>query len=353
MIDIFLRSAERLTKSPFAIREVRPTAIILCLTVIVVTLFFGILIFPHPSEGSEVGKKLNKGELKDANGRTITVAKPYRHIISLYGAHTENLFYLGLEKQIVGVTRNEPFPEEAKQKPTFSYQDDPEKFIGSGADLVLVRPMIERGYPALIDRLERSGIAVVSLQPGTVDEMYQYWLALGLLTGKSPEAQAMVTQFKTEVARYQSIAKIRYHSSANSISSTDGVKRPRRVYFEAIHSKMKTFTPGAVALFALETAGGVNVATDAKASRGTNIGNYGKEKILSHASDIDIFLAQSGVMNQTSVELIKNEPGFGIIKAVKENQIYIIDEMIVSRPCFRLLQGIEKIGEILYRSNGD
>ena len=32
--------------------------------------------------------------------------------------------------------------------------------------------MIDRGYPQFITRLEKSGIAVVSLQPATVNEMY-------------------------------------------------------------------------------------------------------------------------------------------------------------------------------------
>ncbi|MBF0258216.1 MAG: ABC transporter substrate-binding protein [Desulfamplus sp.] len=309
---------------------------------------------------------LSKGsccEITDAGGRKIKINEPFKKIISLYGAHTENLFYLGLDTEIIGVTRNESFPEKAKLKPIFSYQDDPEKFLASGADLVLVRPMIERGYPDLIKRLEKFGITVISLQPGSVDEMYDYWLALGTLTGKQIQAEIMVSEFKAQAARYRAIYSERYYlADRNPDQGVDGKvyqsgnskkKMPRRVYFEAIHSKMKTFTPGAMALFALEVAGGVNVATDANASRGTNIGNYGKEKILSHASEIDIFLAQNGVMNQISVEVIKNEPGFGIIKAVKNNEIYIIDEMIVSRPCFRLLQGIEKIGEILYKSKYD
>ena len=37
-----------------------------------------------------------------------------------------------------------------------------------------------------------------------------------------------------------------------------------------------------------------------------------------------------------------------VIKAIKENKIYIIDEMIVSRPTLRLLKGIYEIGKILY-----
>ena len=92
---------------------------------------------------------------------------------------------------------------------------------------------------------------------------------------------------------------------------------------------MKTFSSGAMAMFALKTAGGVNVAKDAAPSRNTNIANYSKERILAKASIIDVFLAQTGIMNSVSIKQIKNEPGFRIIKAVKENQIYLIDENIV------------------------
>jgi iron complex transport system substrate-binding protein len=111
---------------------------------------------------------------------------------------------------------------------------------------------------------------------------------------------------------------------------------------------MKTFSQDSMAIFALETAGGINVADDAVPSRGTNIANYGKEKILSHAHEIDVYLAQHGAMNQPTVDEIRNEPGFGIIKAVQEGEIYIIDEEIVSRPTMRLLEGIRTIETILY-----
>jgi iron complex transport system substrate-binding protein len=53
-------------------------------------------------------------------------------------------------------------------------------------------------------------------------------------------------------------------------------------------------------------------------------------------------------MNTPSIALIKNEPGFQAIKAVKNNEIYILDERIVSRPTMRLLIGIFEIGKILY-----
>jgi iron complex transport system substrate-binding protein len=120
------------------------------------------------------------------------------------------------------------------------------------------------------------------------------------------------------------------------------------VYFEAIHSKMKTFAPDSMAVFALETAGGINIAADAKPVRNTNIAYYGKERLLSRGGSIDVYLAQFGAMNRPTKELIMNEPGFKTIKAVSEGEIYFVDEQIVSRPTMRLLDGIYNIGKILY-----
>ena len=270
----------------------------------------------------------------DQAGRKIVVTEPHHRIISLYGAHTENLFALGLDREIIGVSRHEDHPPRALKKPVFSYHDDPEKFLAAHPDLVLIRPMIDRGYPQFVARLEKSGITVVSLQPGTVDEMYTYWQILGVLTGRQDHALRMVANFQKAVLEF------------NTLTASIAVRK--KVYFEAIHNKMKTFSPDSMAVFALETAGGINIAADAIPVRKTNIAYYGKERILSRAAEIDVYLAQSGTMNQPSVSLIKNEPGYQVIKAVHHNQIYIVDERIISRPTYRLLAGITEIGKILY-----
>ncbi len=270
----------------------------------------------------------------DQSGRKIVIQQPHQRIISLYGAHTENLFALDLDVEIIGVSRHEDYPPQALNKPVFSYHDDPEKFLAARPDLVLVRPMIDRGYPQLIARLEKSSITVVSLQPGTIDEMFTYWTILGALTGRHERAAKMIANFQKAILEFNAL--------------TASIATRKKVYFEAIHSKMKTFSPNSMAIFAMETAGGINVAADAKPVRDTNIAYYGKERILARAAEIDIYLAQSGAMNRPSVSLIKNESGYQIIKAVQRNQIYIIDERIVSRPTYRLLTGITQIGEILY-----
>jgi len=270
----------------------------------------------------------------DQAGRTLTVANPFERIISLYGAHTENLFNLGLDNEIIGISRHETYPPQALKKPVFSYLEDPEKFLAVRPDLVIIRPMIDRGYPQFVSMLEKNGITIISLQPGNVEDMYIYWQILGLLSGKQQRAMKMISQFKAAVSDFKLL--------------TDAKTTKKRVYFEAIHSKMKTFTPDSMAVFALETAGGINIATDAKAVRNTNIAYYGKERILSRGRGIDVYLAQSGAMNKPTMKLIMNEPGFKTIKAVAEGEIYLIDEHIVSRPTMRLLDGIYNIGKILY-----
>ncbi|MCF6290890.1 MAG: ABC transporter substrate-binding protein [Desulfobacterales bacterium] len=272
----------------------------------------------------------------DDDGQTVPFSQPFTRIISLYGAHTENLFSLGLDAEIIGVTRSDDFPAQALDKPRFSYREDAEKFIAARPDLVLVRPMISRGYPQLLVKLKQAGITVVSLQPTNIKDAFVYWGKLGLLTGRQQRAAAMVRDFRA------GLAEIRKKLSV--IAEPDR----KTVYFEAIHSKMKTFSPSSMTIFALTAAGGRNVAVDADQVRNTNIAAYGKERILSHAHGIDVFLAQQGVMNKITRRMIIKEPGFSVIKAVRENEVYLIDEKLVSRPTMRLLKGIRLIGGILY-----
>jgi iron complex transport system substrate-binding protein len=136
------------------------------------------------------------GVITDDMGRKITAKVPFTRIISLYPGHTENLFSLGLDAEIIGVSPSETYPEKALAKPVFSYHDDLEKFLQARPDLVLIRPMIDRGYARLLAGLEKNGITVVSLQPGNLDEIYRYWQTLGTLTGKEAESGRMVAGFK-------------------------------------------------------------------------------------------------------------------------------------------------------------
>ena len=277
--------------------------------------------------------------ITDNSGRTTSFNKPFTRIISLYSAHTENLCSLGAADQIIGISTSDDYPSSILDKKRFSYREDPEKFIGSHPDLVLVRPMIERSYPQFIKKLENAGIKVISLQPGSVAELFDYWKTLGILTNRAEQAEEMIVSFQAGLKKIQ-----------DTLITIPADSRPK-VYFESIHKKMKTFSPTSIAMYVLDQAGGINIATDAIQVRKTNIADYGKERILKHALEIDIFLAQNGRMNPVTRQSILDEPGFNAIKAVREDRVYLIEESLVSRPTYRILEGVEILNGIFFPQN--
>ncbi len=273
----------------------------------------------------------------DSDGRHIIIEAPFSRIISLYPAHTENLVQLGAGEKLVGVSRNSrPFKGVPQNCRILGYRDDLERFLALKPDLVLIRPMISRSHPGLVRGLEKSGITVISLQPTSPAGLYDYWGKLGDIAGTQEAAAHMKTVFMQKV---ESLRKRVALIPAPML---------QKVYFEAIHRRMKTFAPNSFQVFCLETAGGINIATDAVRVRNTNIAAYGKERILAKAGMIDVFLAQRGRMNPVTRGEIISEPGFQVIKAVRNGQVYLVDEALVSRPTLRLTEGMERIFNILY-----
>lgn len=275
--------------------------------------------------------------ITDSDKRTLVFSQPFKRIISLYPAHTTNLLELGLNKEIIACG---PSDTQVPGRPVVQFQDDPERLLALKPDLVLIRPMISRGYPNLVRILEKNNVRVVSLQPAESGELFAYWEALGKLTGREEQAKAMIATFGKRLAAITA-----------PLQQVPKEKR-KRVYFEAIHKQMKTFAPNSIAMFVLESAGGINIATDADQMRETNIAAYGKERILAKAGQIDLYLAQSGRMNPVSVDDIVKEPGFGVIKAVRDNQVFLVDEEMVSRPTLGLLDGIGFVRSLLYPDYG-
>lgn len=273
--------------------------------------------------------------LVDEDGLNLEFTKPFRRIISLYPAHTENLLALGLDQELIGVAAGDKLPP-AAQRQVFSATDNPEKFLAARPDLILVRPMISQAHSGLMAQLRAAGITVVSLQPTGIEGLFAYWQALGTLTGREEQAAVMRSRFEAELALL--------------LAERDRVPKEQwpRVYFESIHGKMKTFAPSSMAIFVLESAGGVNVAADATARNNTNIAAYGKERILARAAEIDVFLAQEGQMNPVTKEMIGAEPGFQAIKAVAAGRVCLVDEELVSRPTMALLDGIRQVRGLLY-----
>ncbi len=277
-----------------------------------------------------------KIQFTDDSGFVIEMDEPAQRIISLYSAHTENLFSLGLEQEIIGVYKTDNYPPQVAKKTVYDYRSDPEKVIAAEPDLVLIRPFIERSKPEFVEALRKAKINVVSLYPESFDGFTQYIEKLGLLTGKEEKAQELLAQFENEILSIQTI--------------TAKVDKQVGVYFESTENNYRTVTSDAMPALAIKFAGGRNVASDAEGlQEGSSIAAYGAERILEKAVEIDVYVAQVGGMNSgVTAEGIKERPGFHAIKAVQEGRVYTISEKLISSPTFRFSKGVKELARMFY-----
>ena len=268
-----------------------------------------------------------------AETAALPLAGPFQRIVSLWPAHTAHLVELGLDREILAVSADDPLPG---KRPRIACDGDPARVIALKPDLVLIRPQISRDCPALVRALEQRNIRVLSLQPAKASQLFAYWEALGKLTGREREARTMIETFSRKLATITA-----------DVRQIPKEKR-KRVYFEAAHRPLHTFAPASLAMFVLESAGGVNVAADAERVRETPLAAYGRERLLAKADQIDLYLAQSGRTNPVSVDDILREPGFKAIPAVRKRQIFLVDEELIAQPTMALIQTIGFVKSLLY-----
>ena len=259
-------------------------------------------------------------------------------IISLYAAHTEVLLRLGARNNIIGVSQQESYagPETEGWRPeTYSFRDDVEKFLVAKPDIVLARPQHVAGGARMVDALEKAGIRVLAIQVVQASDLYGYWRRLAALVGKEEEAEAMIAEFDREVARYRA-------------ASDQSVHRPG-VFIESIHREVKTFTPDSIPAWLVELAGGRNVAVDARpATPGVVIADYGPERLLAKAAEVEFFISQEGAMNRTPLETVQSRDIYQPLAAFKRGRVLKIPESILARPTPSLLEGLAMIAKFLH-----
>ncbi|MDR1657693.1 MAG: ABC transporter substrate-binding protein [Deltaproteobacteria bacterium] len=251
-------------------------------------------------------------------------------IISLYAADTEILLRLGARESLVGISHQETYngPETNGwvRPQTFSIHDDVEKFLAAAPDYVLLRPQHLATAPALFDRLEKSGIRLWTRQCTKASELFDFWRDLGAIAGRTEEAGQMIAQFQKQVTEREKMAQI---------------NRPG-VFLESIHREIKTFTPESIPIWLMTLAGGRNVAADAKPTRpGLIVADYGPERLMEKASEVDVLISQEGPMNPINLDTITDRDIYRVLPAVKNGRVYLVPEELISRPTPSLLEGLE------------
>ena len=313
----------------------KTSGIILCLFIIVLLFSLGSCSVSQNKDKSAI---IDEKTFVDDMGNKFVIEKPYTKIVSLYSAHTENLYTIGAGDQLIGAHKTSIYPPEAAFLPRYDYKGDPEKLIAAEPDLVLSRPFVNRNYPEYIEALEKAGVNVVSLYPANNECFEKYVTILGMLTGKEKEVKDELEKLDERLQEVQNKVK--------DVKEED----KKTAFFEATQTQYRTVTTDSNPAKAIEMAGGINIASDVEpVEKGSTIAEFGLENIMLNADNIDVYISQRGAMNGGgSILSIEQRQGFDAVKAVREGKILELNEKLISSPTFRYYKGVNEIARMLY-----
>jgi len=260
--------------------------------------------------------------ITDDEGTAVTIPSEPRKIVSLTPATTETLFALGVGSRVVGVVEDVAnFPPEASSIPvvaTFSGVDV-EKIVSLGADLVVSGGAGLTQGPA-VEQLRRANIPVVVSYPTTIDQAIAGFRTIGQAVGAADAGKVLADDTKAKL-------------DALAASVANASHKPR-VFYE-IDNTNGIFTPPADSIYGemFKLAGADPISGDA---------NYSISLENLVAADPEVILLGDAAYGVTAADVARR-PGWGDMTAVKQGNIFPIDDITVTRPGPRLVDGLQAL----------
>lgn len=264
-------------------------------------------------------------KVEDGFGNKATIEKQPTKIVSLAPSNTEILFALGLNNEIVGVTNYCNYPEEASKKERVgdALNVNIEKILELAPDLVV---QYGPGKEDVNNELRNAGIAVLSYEPESIDEVISIIEKIGRITNTMIQAKAVTTDM---------MSKRDYIT--NRVSK---VEKKAKVFFEVWNEPLQAAGPGSFIDELIRLAGGENIAGDAEGA----YAQFDLEQLIER--NPDVYLMSEDFAAKT-VESVKARPGYSGISAIKNDRVYILDPLI-SIPGPRIVDGLEIVAKSIY-----
>lgn len=288
---------------------------------------------PEPNKQSDVTSTTQTTyplALKDDSGASVTLAAQPKRIISLVPSATETLFALGLEGNVVAVTKWDNFPKDVQKNMEYIFQDglhpNAEQILKLNPDLIVMGLM--GNDTKNIEAIRNLKIPVVVINPQTLVATYQTIETFGKLTNAQEKANKIVSDMKE---KEQTIAK-----KVETIKDSDRLK----VWTEVDEN---LFTPGDETFLneLLTKAGGKNIARDVK-----GWAQYNSEQVI--AKNPQVIFETYGYYQKDAVANITTRKGWQDVEAVKNKRVLELDSDLVTRTGPRIVDGLEAISKALY-----
>ena len=257
--------------------------------------------------------------ITDDEGTAVTIAAEPRKIVSLTPATTETLFAIGAGDRVVGKVQDvASFPPEAASIPevaTFSGVDV-EKIIALGADLVVSGGAGLTQGPA-VEQLRRANIPVVVSYPTSIAGALRGIKLIGTAVGLKAAAAALADHMQSQISTLTRLA-------------TTAPVQPRLFYEIDITGGI--FTPPANSIY-----GEMFVLAGSRPIPGNANYSISLEDLV--AADPEVILLGDGAYGVT-IDSVKARAGWAGMAAVKAGAIVIVDDIVITRPGPRLVQGL-------------
>lgn len=252
--------------------------------------------------------------ITDDLGNSISLTKTPERIVSLTPNTTEIVYYLGLGGNLVGRSNYCNYPPEVSKVLSIG---DPmslsvEKIVELKPDLVVANRMIPI---EILEKIKSLGIIVAAFDPMTVDGVLETIDKIASIC----HVQSKTQELKAELEQY---------------------KKPlgdKLVYVEIWNDPPTTYGANTFGSDMIKWVGGKNLGDQLKGAYPMTT----DEALIKLNPQIVILPTK----NDKIVEQFKSRKGLDAIDAVKNNQIFAIDEDIISRPGPRILDAIKALSE--------
>ena len=311
-------------------KSVKIIFLVIILSMIVVA---GIIVLPELIKTKE-----NVGPLTivDDYERNVTITNyPPKRIISLAPSCTEIIFALNLQDKLVGVDTYDYYPTEIQQKiesnnitKVGQYADiSTEPIVSLNPDLVIAAMTVQL---PIIENLAAVGESAMIINPENYDDVLSDILLVGEATGANQEAEELVNSIQSKTQEIY--------------DKTKDETKPR-VYIEyAFNGGFQSFGSGSFADELINKAGGKNIFINTLSAY---ISANSEEIIVSNP---EIIIISKGAMAEAcglTPSIVKNRPGWDQIDAVKNNQIYEIDERLLL-PGAAMVDSLDSMAKIVH-----
>ena len=239
-------------------------------------------------------------------------------ILSAAPSNTEILYALGLEDQLVGTTSLCDYPEEAMEKPSiggWSQGIKYNKIDELDPDIILMSDQLQDEQAS---RLSKE-YEVLQVSPESLEEVFESILRIGRKFDKEEKASEIVEDMEKEIEKID--------------------LRGKRIYCEEwMDPPMVSgnWIPGLI-----EKAGGDYFIDGGRSRRfdPENLKDFDPEYILLNVCGAGENIDKSEMLER---------PEWQEITAVKNGDVYVVDDALLNRPGPRLRNGIKKLYEICY-----